>query len=793
MLLALTSLACLLTDILPDPCSDDWLITKINLANANPDTTTINFDPGCIYEFDEADDALVIYGDNALPVISTPIVIHGNGATITRSAAEGTPEFRFFFIDTDGSLTLEDVTVTNGYMRDAFDIFTSGGAILSHQGSLTIIDSTFTDNYSKISGGAIVVVGSSLTITNSTFTGNLIVREGGSGGRGGAVAVHEGTQMTVTGSEFTDNLATGGGAIYVFKTSSAITGSTFADNDADGSGGGAVTSKASELTIADSEFTSNYGGICCGAIEFIGHYFDGYTMTLFDVDFTITGSTFTENEAYEWSGAISLSNAPNLTITDSTFDGNQAASLSSYYYSGLGGAIYIREVVEDVTTNVSINESTFSSNRADEGSAIYDSAGSRISIETSTFADNIGDYGPGGILTDGNLNILNSTFTGNTGDCSSWGDGACGVAIHTTSSAGINYTTVVNNSGPSTGAAVFSQGGVIKINGSIIANNIGGDCGSSEGGSIGSSSASLDSDGSCLAPITADPLVHSLADNGGLTQTHALQSGSPAIDAGPSSCPATDQRGVLRPFPSNGNCDLGAYEVSIPSLNLPTEFPPLELVTITPTPSLSWIGTVPTEILCYQGPDPAFDVVSSLQANSTVNLVGFSEQGNHVVLDNPRYPGVNCYVKTDQIDIAEEVLALLPTIPDPKPPTPTPTSTPPTPTVTSPPPATGSISGVVFQDNNYNGNQQVGEAGKSGVTVHLGQGACASSGYQSIVSSGSGSFSFTNLPAGTYCLSVSIPLVCDTYSSPTTSTQYTINLGPGGSVSKLFGYATFPC
>jgi hypothetical protein len=250
---------------------------------------------------------------------------------------------------------------------------------------------------------------------------------------------------------------------------------------------------------------------------------------------------------------------------------------------------------------------------------------------------------------------------------------------------------------------------------------------------------------------------------------------------------------VIRPFPSNGNCDLGAYEVSIPSSNLPTDFPPLELVTPTPTPILSWIGIISVETLCTFGPDPAFENVSTLAANTSVNLIGISEQGSHAVLDNPRYPGVNCYVKNDKITIAEEVLALLPTIPDPRPPTPTPTSAPPTPTVTSPPPAIGSISGVVFQDNNSNGNQQGGEAGKSGVTVHLGQGACASSGYQSIVSSGSGSFSFTNLPAGTYCLSVSIPLVCDTYSSPTTSTQYTIILGPGGSVSKLFGYATFPC
>ncbi|MCJ7823792.1 MAG: hypothetical protein MUP44_02730, partial [Anaerolineales bacterium] len=556
----------------------------------------------------------------------------GNGATITRSAAEGTPEFRFFFIDPDGSLTLDDVTITNGYMRAATDIFNSGGAILSHQGSLTIIDSTFADNYSKISGGAIVVVGSSLTITNSTFTSNLIVREGGGGGSGGAVAVHEGTLMTVTGSEFTDNLATEGGAIYVFKTSSAIADSTFTGNEADGHGGGAVASEASELIIADSEFTSNYGGICCGAIEFNGSYFDGYSMTLFDVDFTITGSTFTENEAYEWSGAISLTNAANLTIIDSTFDGNQAASRSSFYTEGLGGAIQIREVVEDVTTKVSINESTFSRNRADEGSAIYDSAGSRISIESSTFADNIGDYGPGDILSDGNLNIINSTFSGNSGDCSRWDDGACGVAIHSTGSAAIIYSTIVNNSGPSSGAAVFSQGKGIKINGSIIANNIGGDCGSSAGGSIGSSSASLDSDGSCLAPITADPLVHPLADNGGPTFTHALLPGSPAYDAALGACPATDQRGVTRPYATA--CDLGAYEASLPLVTVPDIIPNPHMLEAT---------------LCWVGPGPAYATVSSLQPGTYVEILGTGEGGGYIVVNHPTY-NLPCWVKEDDID-----------------------------------------------------------------------------------------------------------------------------------------------
>jgi hypothetical protein len=54
-----------------------------------------------------------------------------------------------------------------------------------------------------------------------------------------------------------------------------------------------------------------------------------------------------------------------------------------------------------------------------------------------------------------------------------------------------------------------------------------------------------------------DPLLGALASNGGPTQTMALLSGSPAIDAGTANgAPRTDQRGVVRGSPP----DMGAYE-----------------------------------------------------------------------------------------------------------------------------------------------------------------------------------------------------------------------------------------
>ena len=114
---------------------------------------------------------------------------------------------------------------------------------------------------------------------------------------------------------------------------------------------------------------------------------------------------------------------------------------------------------------------------------------------------------------------------------------------------------------------VSNRGSAVLTN-TIVANSIsGGDC----YGSITDGGHNLDSDGTCgLDPAkgslpNTDPMLGPLQDNGGPTWTHALQPGSPAIDAGDNSqCPSTDQRGFYRHIDGDGDgtaiCDMGAYE-----------------------------------------------------------------------------------------------------------------------------------------------------------------------------------------------------------------------------------------
>jgi len=99
-------------------------------------------------------------------------------------------------------------------------------------------------------------------------------------------------------------------------------------------------------------------------------------------------------------------------------------------------------------------------------------------------------------------------------------------------------------------AGISDLGGVVTLLNTIVAQNRGGDCEVP----VAAAATTLDGDGSCGVPLTADPHLGRLtATNGGPTATRALLAGSPAIAAG-STCPALDQRGAVRV-----TCDLGAY------------------------------------------------------------------------------------------------------------------------------------------------------------------------------------------------------------------------------------------
>src|SRR5690606_13834942 len=131
-------------------CDPLWLIRAIDAANASPDPSVIGLEAGCTYTFTEVGPIAAAghrgrfywYGPSALPAIRTPVTIIGNGATIERSSAPGTPPFRLFFVGANprkdrtedfvtpgfGQLTLIDVTLRNGLAKGGSSGVGGGGA-----------------------------------------------------------------------------------------------------------------------------------------------------------------------------------------------------------------------------------------------------------------------------------------------------------------------------------------------------------------------------------------------------------------------------------------------------------------------------------------------------------------------------------------------------------------------------------------------------------------------------------------------------------------------------------------
>ena len=311
-------------------------------------------------------------------------------------------------------------------------------------------------------------------------------------------------------------------------------------------------------TIKDLTITNGIAGTGAG-INNVGD------LTLTDVAVTNSSATST------WGGGIRNSNQ--LVMARVTVSGNQAAQL--------GGGIF-----NDEGATLTILDSTISGNSVTDtggaGGGIYNSGASTpgtVTIERSTLSGNTAPFG-GGLDNWGEAWLANVTISGNSATTTG---GAGGGAISNNGSATLDLksVTIANNTTTTSRALVNVNELGLNIAHTIVAGNTGGDCDLISNSFTGATHHNLDSDGTCFTGIgsklwSTDPLLAALGDNGGFTQTHALGTGSPAIDAGDSTngCKSggvlltSDQRGWPRTVDGDVDgtavCDIGAFEAPPP-------------------------------------------------------------------------------------------------------------------------------------------------------------------------------------------------------------------------------------
>jgi predicted outer membrane repeat protein len=498
-----------------------------------------------------------------------------------------------FTVDTnaDGVANASDCTtpVANSCsLRDALAAATTDGDVIVFAAALSGQTITLSQGQLDINAGiAITGLGSTnLTVdaaTNSRvfyitsaygWSGEVVISglsiingdATGSGYGGGIEDNHDG-DLTLDDVSITGCVASYGGAVYKDGDGTLeIVDSTISDNYAENSAGARYNNGVGDLIITNSTFDGNAAGGDGGVGE-LGN----------DGNITITGSTFSNNAGGSVGGAFYFTNdvTGDVSISGSSFIGNEA--------SGGGGAIYA-----DNSGSFTVTSSTFSGNVSGSwGGALYlGSTGQVVTVTDSLFADNYASSEGGAIDSDADdqiLTINNSTFVGN----SSGSDGGA-IWKEEGGSLTINMSTITENSAVTDGGGVWFDGDTdfqadVTITGTILTGNTGfegaaDDLGSRDGATsqvatisdsiLGVVKATITVTASNNIDATAPGFVlglAALADNGGCTETMALLTGSPAIDAGPATVPTFigndfDQRGTPYVRVYNGQSDIGAFE-----------------------------------------------------------------------------------------------------------------------------------------------------------------------------------------------------------------------------------------
>ena len=168
------------------------LKADVAAANADGQADTLNLFPGGVYTLTAVDNSLA--GANGLPAVAGTLTINGQGATVQRNTAPGTPAFRLF--DVSGALTLVDLTLQGGVSKGGDTELGggglgAGGAIFS-QGTVTLLGVTLTGNTAQ--GGSGGVPGAGLV-------GGGIGGDGGGGAAGGTfpISVYGGPVISIAG------------------------------------------------------------------------------------------------------------------------------------------------------------------------------------------------------------------------------------------------------------------------------------------------------------------------------------------------------------------------------------------------------------------------------------------------------------------------------------------------------------------------------------------------------------------------------------------------------------------
>jgi hypothetical protein len=409
------------------------LIADINAANSAGGTNTITLtaptaSPYVLTVVNNSTD-----GATGLPVIAKNdmLTILGNGDTLERSTASGTPDFRLFDVASGAALTLGNLTLQNGVAFGSGSA-AEGGAIWN-QGTLVLSAVTVQSNTAQGSdggsdganglagndaAGAGLWSAGSLTLQSSTLVQNnhAIGGNGGSGRKrggvggnafGGGVFVASGT-ATLTGAAVENNGATGGEGGYITGNPRPNDNPEVASGNGSGGGlyvaGGTVNLQSDTVAGNQAVGGQNLGNDTL--LSFAGNgygggvYVAGGQVSLSNdaVDTNqANDGTGGANTAFGYGGGLYVAGG-NVTLSSDTVDSNQANGGHYSPASAYGGGLFVA-----AGATVNLCNDTVQSNTAGLlinlglGGGIYIAAGGTAYLDSFTVTNTINNTDHSGL------------------------------------------------------------------------------------------------------------------------------------------------------------------------------------------------------------------------------------------------------------------------------------------------------------------------------------------------------------------------------------------------------------
>lgn len=538
--------------------------------------------------------ALLAYGDayiddstisnntgTAEEIIQASVTAGGNVTLTTSHVVDNTATGAVVYgtaLSIYGDALINDSTISHN--TGTAEIVAIGNVVVfgdTQISASTLADNTLTAQQYLASGGGVYANGyNGMTIEASTISNNRAVSAQGYALGGGISSRY---LLSLAGTTIKDNRVEGylgayGGGIAVFDDieiqTAVITGNTAVSNQGEARGGGLFAygggvSVKYALDLSNNEATSVQETAYGGGLQVT----EGVALL---VNATISGNRAHSEHRWSYGGGINAGDHfgdeyGNIVTIFSTISGNTATSNCDSCYILGGGVHAFGGIGAKYST---INDNAVISVVASVGTA----QGGGLAAQSSNYVAN----------ADGRIIVMSSTISGNramggeeTDGYGYTGKGLGGGVFALDNNVQIDASTIAFNQASTTAGGVFANNvhdDYFNPVPSILRSSI-----------VAKNTAPVDADISSYNPLevdgehslvtiagttanlpvdtlVADPLLEPLADNGGLTLTHALSPGSPAIDAGSNVDGYTaDQRGEpwLREW--GAGPDIGAFEL----------------------------------------------------------------------------------------------------------------------------------------------------------------------------------------------------------------------------------------